>query len=116
MNPQNNPNWKRRLQELEQEINQSTFGQTTNKEEPLNSFKEGNAQSSPLQTKLNQLQIWFNNLPRGGQVIVGLVAIVVGFSLLNTVLQVVTSLLSIAILAVLLYGLYKFFIAPQSPE
>ena len=116
MNSQNNPNWKRRLQELEKEINQSTFGQNTRKEEPFNSFSEHNPQSSPLQTKLSQVQIWFNNLPRGGQVIVGLVAIVVGFSLLNTVLQVVTSLLSIAILAVLLYGLYKFFITPQSPK
>lgn len=116
MNPQNNPNWKRRLQELEQEINQSTFGQTKNQEDNLNAFSEHNTQISTLQTKLNQVQIWFNNLPRGAQVIVGLVAIVVGFSLLNTVLQVVTSLLSIAILAILLYCLYKFFVASQSPE
>ena len=116
MNPQNNPNWKRRLQELEQEINQSTFGKSINQHENLNSFSEHKNPNSPLQTKLNQAQIWFNNLPRGAQVIVALVAIVVGFSLLNTVLQVVTSLLSIAILAIVLYCLYKFFVAPQSPE
>ena len=123
MNPPENQNWQRRLQELEKEINQSTFRQTENSTEnphPTSKPKDweqvsGNT-TQILQIRLNQIKTWFNNLPRGGQLAVGALGVIVGFSVVNTVLKLVASLVSIAVLAGLIYLFYKFFIAPQSPE
>ena len=92
---------QRKLEELEAEINQSVSPPTDSPIEP-----------SPQRT----LQERWNSLPTFGKGAIAAVALFVGVSLLSTVLRLVTSLLSVAILGVVLYLLYKFFIAPRSSE
>ena len=92
---------QRKLEELEAEINQSVSPPADSPIEP-----------SPQRT----LQERWNSLPPLGKGAIAAVALFVGFSLLNTVLRLVTSLLSVAVLGVVLYLLYKFFIAPRSSE
>ena len=87
MNPQENQDWDSRLQELETRIHQPS------------------SQSS--------LRDWLDRLPYPGKVALGVVSAIVIFSLLKTFLQMVSALLSIAILGVVLYLLYKFLLAPQ---
>ncbi len=72
--------------------------------------------SHPVKLALNRVAIWFNSLPSLGKVVVVIVGLSVGMSLLSSVLQLVASLISLAILGVILYGVYKFFITPQSPN
>ncbi|MGK7872072.1 MAG: hypothetical protein AB4426_01770 [Xenococcaceae cyanobacterium] len=115
MNTQENQDWERKFQELEAEINQSSSPS------PARETKSGQPQpqtqkSQQIESFLTQIRDWFNSLPTPGRVAVVVVTMVVGFSLLNTVLRLVASLLSIAILGVVLYLLYKFFIAPRSSE
>ena len=107
MSSQEDRTRKSRLEELEEEINQ------TYPEPPTN--------PSPLSPEINgalaQLREWLNKLPPAGRVAVFAIAIILAFSVLNTVLRLVASLMSIAILGILLYLLYKFLIAnPSSPE
>ena len=114
MNPQENRDYERRLQELEAELN---------KDKPLSSVEIPFWQ--PLERYINRTQVesirnrvvnWFNSLPNPGKVAVVAIAAIVGVSLFLSVLQLVASLISLAILGVILYLVYKFFVTPPSPK
>lgn len=115
MNPQENQDYNRRLQELEKELER-------NQHQPVGEPRS----NQPLQRRASDLQAnglmfkrianWFNSLPKAGKVTVVIIAALVGFSLLRSVLQLVTSLISLALLGAILYLVYKFFVAPQSPK
>jgi hypothetical protein len=80
----------------------------------------------PLQRPANRSQAdglvfkqifnWFNSLPNVGKVAVAVIAALVGLSLLKSVFQLVASIISLTILGVILYLVYKFFVARQSPK
>lgn len=99
MSTQNNQDWEQKLRELEVEINPES-------EKPADL-------TFSIEKIFNQLRQWYNNLSTPAQVVVALVGVVLVFSILNSVLKLVASLLSITILAVVLYGLYKFLMTPR---
>lgn len=73
--------------------------------------------AQPIQsdkTLLTQVTQWFESLPSPGKVAVVIISALVGFSILRNVLQLVASVLSLAILGVILYLVYKFFVTPKS--
>jgi p-aminobenzoyl-glutamate transporter AbgT len=114
MNPQENRDYQRKLQELEKELN---------KDKPLKSLETQPGQllqslfnKSQLESVFNQLTNWFNSLPTVGKVAVVLIGASVGLSLLRSVLQLVGALISLVILGGILYLVYKFVITPQSPK
>ncbi|MEW6491109.1 MAG: hypothetical protein AB1589_00960 [Cyanobacteriota bacterium] len=114
MNPQNNRDYDRRLQELEEQVNQESprFSVETKLGQPFERF----VNRSQIQSAFNQAANWFNTLPKSGKVTVAVIAALVAFSVLKTVLQLVASLISLAILGVILYLVYKFFVTPKSPQ
>jgi len=99
MNNPENQNTERRLEELELELErdrESTNPNLTNQE------------SSPSLQNLFQFILgWFENLPSSGKIAIAVVGIIVSFSLLSSFLKIVSSLLTIAILSLILYGVYK---------
>lgn len=99
MTSPNNQDWERRFQELEVEIDPEP--------EPQPSSSES------LEKGINKLKIWYNDLPTPGKAAIAVAGVLVAFSILNSVLKLVTSLLSVAVLVVILYGAYKFLIAPS---
>jgi hypothetical protein len=115
MNPNENSDYQRRLDELESQLD---------KEHPWQSVDIQPQQ--PLERQVNpsqghksiviQAADWFNRLPSAGKVAVVSIAVLVGFSILRSLLQLVASLFSLAILGVILYLVYKFFVAPQSAK
>lgn len=115
MNPQENPDYERRLWELEKELD---------KEQPLPSIETRSGQplvrhadnSQAKKSSLNQVATWFNSLPSAGRLAVVIIAALISFSILKSVLQLVGALFSLAILGVILYLVYKFLITPQSPK
>lgn len=114
MNSQENRDNERRLQERDMEINPKQIPTVqTRIEQP--STQNTNF-SSLLPSRLNQMTNWFNSLPSPGKVVVAIVATLIGFSVLRTVLQLVASLISLAFLGVILYLVYKFFVAPKSSK
>lgn len=116
MNPQENRDWERRLQELEMEINQTSSPPSVNNTEPGQPLQRNSDNSQQIDNVLKRVRYWFNGLTPVGKVAIVAIAVVVGFSLLRTVLQLVASLISLAIVGVLVYLVYKFLIAPKSPE
>lgn len=112
MNPQENRDYDRQLQELEAQIekDRALNSVDTTPGQPLTR----DASDSQLQSVLKQVASWFNRLPTPGKVAVVIVAAIVGFSVLRSVFQLVASLISLAILGVVLYLVYKFFVTPKS--
>lgn len=112
MNPQENPDQQRRLQELEKEIAQERIQAVGTKlgqqlQERLNS-------SQLLSPVFNQVANWFNNLPSPAKVAVAIIAALMGISLLSSIVKLFAALISLTILGVILYLGYKFLIVPQS--
>ncbi len=100
MNRPNNQDWQQKLKELEIEID-------TESVKPLQKLSESQ------QDRLNKVKNWFSDLPKGGKLIVGAIALIIGFSLLRITLQLISALITLAILAVVLYFVYQFFIASK---
>ena len=120
----NQPDWEKRLQELEAEVNENTQQQQTSRQET--SRQETNfSSSSPLnmgsgefyqqmQGIKSQVQNWFQELPILGKVIVVAVGIGVSLSLLKTVFELLTSMLTLAVIGALGYVGYKVFIGDKN--
>ncbi len=112
MNHQENQDNERRLQELELELEKEPLPSIdTQTGQPIQPMSN---RSQQLTTVFNQLANWFNNLPSAAKVAVMIIAALLGFSILRSVLQLLASLISLAILGVILYLVYKFFVTSQS--
>lgn len=57
---------------------------------------------------------WFFTLPTGGKVIVGVLGLVLAFSLLRTVLSIVQLAFSLTILAGIFYIVFQFVVKPKN--
>ncbi|AGF52688.1 sll0376 [Synechocystis sp. PCC 6803] len=57
-----------------------------------------------------QFQQWFDNLPLPAKGAVAIAVLFVAFSVLTQVLKFVASLVTLAILLVILYGVYRVFL------
>jgi hypothetical protein len=114
MNQQNSEyDWEKRLQELEVEVNSSgTEDNPIPSSSPVSSHS--NQFSSKVQTITTQVRRWFEQLPVLGKVIVGAIAVGVSFSLLETVFQLVTSVLTLVIIGALGYVGYQVLIASKN--
>jgi hypothetical protein len=110
MNPQPDRDLDLRLQQLEAELSQTPPSPPTitQPEKPLQPQTDS---SRTLHSQLNRFINWFNGLPGLGRLLaIGFLAIV-GFAILRAVLQLVAAVISLAVLAVLLYFVYQFFLA-----
>ncbi|MBI1243190.1 MAG: hypothetical protein GC195_17290 [Nostoc sp. RI_552] len=107
MNPQPEEHWRRHLQNLEAEIN---FKSVDVGQPPKNTQ---NSQSVFLnfRYRLARLQLWFNNLNRTGKLIVAGVGVLLGFAMVQAVLKLVASVITVALLIFLVYLGYKFFVS-----
>jgi hypothetical protein len=111
MNPQENRNYKQRDPQVEKEhpyLSQAKqIGQSL----------RDNLKNLPVdQSALNQAKTWFNGLNPVAKAVVAVMGISLGFTVVNSILQLVGSLISLAILGGILYLVYKFFLTPQSPK
>ncbi|TVP59436.1 MAG: hypothetical protein EA343_20070 [Nodularia sp. (in: Bacteria)] len=107
MNPQPDEDLQRRLQNLEAQMNSTSVdvGQS-----PENTQKTPPAFFN-FKSRLAKLQLWFQNLNGITKVIVVGVGVLVGFAMLQAVLKLVASVISVAVLAFLVYLGYKFFVS-----
>jgi len=114
MNSPNNSDWKKRLQELEAEINPTNpaTGEKYTVPETLKLVTDPTQYQPLVQKTLN----WFNGLATGSKVVVAMVVILAVFTVLRSVFQLVAAVASLAIFGIVLYLVYKFLITPQSTD
>lgn len=115
MNPKDNPYYKRRLQELESQLDLEKSWQSI--EIKLQQFFGRQVNSSQAEKSIvTQVSDWFNRLSSAGKAAVVAIGALIGFSVLKSLLQLVATLFSLALFGVILYLVYKFFVRPQSAK
>ncbi|WP_066381052.1 MULTISPECIES: hypothetical protein [unclassified Anabaena] len=104
MNPQSEEDLQRRLQQLEAEVNYQS-------KSPVSESKQ-----TSLLSWLNwkRWQLWFNGLSGTNKLVFLGVAALLGLSIVQMVLKLLVSALSLALLAGLVYLGYKFFVSGNS--
>ncbi len=115
MSPQENREWERRLQEIEAQINQPSTSRPF-QSEPGQLPTSQSARWQSIQPLLQQVTNWFNGFSGVGKVVVISAAAIVGLIVLKTVFQLVATLISLAIVGVLLYLVYRLFVAAKAPK
>lgn len=110
MNPQPEEELQRRLEQLEAEIN--SFSAKPNPQETQQQTHYPNqTMFSQLNRYFQRFQIWFQGLSGMKKLAVGGVGIILGLMVLQTVFKFVTSVISLALLAGLVYLGYKFLVS-----
>ncbi len=105
MNPQRDEDLQRRLDKLEAEINSSPeVVPQPQKQKPQFGFANLNLQ-------LERFQLWFNSLSGTKKLVVSGVTVLVGLAMLQTVFKLIASVITLALLAALVYVGYKFFVS-----
>ncbi|MBD2392643.1 hypothetical protein H6G11_00025 [Cyanobacterium aponinum FACHB-4101] len=102
MNSNQQPQWKKKLEEIEAEISNSS-------QNPLNAINSEKSKNIFMQVKN-----WFISLPAVGKVIVGLFGFAVTIFLLKAVFSLVQLAISLAFLSVIVYFVYQFFIKSKA--
>lgn len=90
MNFEPNSNWRKKIEDLETQINQVT--------------------SNPNQL-FSQVRNWFLSLPIGGKIVIVLLGGIFALSLLKMVFSLISLVISLTVLSVIIYVGYKIFIA-----
>lgn len=103
MNPQSEEDLQRRLKQLEADIN-SGSQQTTPKQSVQSSIFNWKQQ-------VEKGKLWFQSLPSTGKLIFVAVVALLSLSIVQMVLRLVVSAISLALLAGLVYLGYKFFVS-----
>ncbi len=93
------PNWKKKLEEIEAEIYDSTPTNNPNKTNFVPVVRE-----------------WFLALPPAGRVVVGIFGVMLVLSLLGTVFSLVKFLLTLSILGVIVYFGYRLINNKNIPK
>ena len=107
MSDRNSPNWEEKLEQkfkdLEAEINSQTS--------PVRPFNPKEVKNNQT---VSQVTTWFKGLETPVKVGVAVVGVIVGLSILNGILKLVTSLIVVGILGFILYGIYRALIKNKS--
>ncbi|WP_414526385.1 hypothetical protein [Nodularia chucula] len=107
MNPQPEEDFQRRLQNLEAEINSKSVGV----EQPPKNTEKLQSVFLNFKAHIAKFQLWFENLNGITKVIVAGVGVILALGMLQAVLKLVTSVISLAVLAFFMYLGYKFFVS-----
>ncbi|MDJ0730793.1 MAG: hypothetical protein QNJ33_12445 [Crocosphaera sp.] len=107
MSDRNSPNWEEKLEQKFKDLEAEINSQTT----PVRPFNPNEKNSNGVFTRV---ATWYQGLATPGKVGVAVVGVIVGLSILNGILKLVTSLIVVGILGVILYGLYRALIENKS--
>ncbi|WP_373545396.1 hypothetical protein [Chamaesiphon sp.] len=104
-------NWKRRLQDLKIDIERVTSGS------PKSDLNQIEADApfglDALQQGYQQFLSWFNGIPASGKLLAIAGGGLLSLTLIKTVFQLVTSLITLSVFGVILYLVYRFWILPK---
>ena len=107
MNSQPEEDLQRRLKNLEAQMNSTPV----DVEQPPKDTQKLQSLFLKFKFHLAKLQLWFENLNGITKVIVAGVGVLVAFAMLQAVLKLVASVISVAVLTLFVYLGYKFFVS-----
>jgi len=106
--------WKRRIQDLKIEIERATSAPGSD----LNQIEVDSPSYGveALQRGYQQFRVWFNGIPASGKLLAIAGGGLLSLTLIKTVFQLVTSLITLSVFGVILYLVYRFWILPKNSE
>ncbi|MGC9526453.1 MAG: hypothetical protein ACP5D7_13030 [Limnospira sp.] len=107
MNYQDDPNVKRRLEDIEAEIGSSSQFQPPPADANL---------TARLKTFYGQFIVWFKELPKAGQIVVGVVGLAAVLALLKALVELISLAVSLAVVGVIVYIGYQLFKSSKSSK
>jgi len=110
MNPQSEQDLQKRLEQLEREANSAPVEVTRPQPATPQTIQETKIAASEL-SPLGQFFNWFSNLSSVGKLIVVSVGAVFGIAILRAVLNLVAAVISLGVLALVLYVGYRLFVS-----
>jgi hypothetical protein len=116
MSSSNQQEWQRKIKNLK--LDKNTPNSETTPDEPripeiLSNLDGELFEAQAWQEKMTQTKNWFDQMPSSGKIAVAVGLAVVGLMLLKTVFQLVTSLMTLGVVAVVLWFGYRYFISPK---
>ncbi len=112
MNPQREEDLQHRLQQLEAEIH-SPSEVVPQSQQKIQSSQSGFSTFNSLRGRISS---WFNRLSGIGKLVVLGVAALFGFAILQFVFKLIATVISLALLALLVYLGYKFFVSSTARQ
>jgi cell division protein FtsX len=114
MSSSNQQEWQRKIKDLKIKVDSAA-------DEPiipeiLSSIDAELLEGTNLQEKLQNTQNWFEQIPASAKVAVVVGVAIIGLMLLKTVFQLVTSMITLAIVGAALWLVYRFVITPKQTE
>lgn len=110
MNPQSEQDLQQRLEQLERETNSAPAG-VTRPEPGTPQLVEKTNITANEPSPVGQFFNWFNNLSTVAKFIVVSVGAVFGIAILRAVLNLVAAIISLGVLALVLYVGYRIFVS-----
>jgi hypothetical protein len=102
--------WQRRFQDLKIGVDQATAKSAPLKEIDVNFPGIG---IPALQNTYQQFIAWFNGIPASGKLLAIAGGGLLSLTLIKTVFQLITSLITLSVFGVILYLVYRFWILPK---
>ncbi len=114
------PNWQRRFRDLKTNLDAAkrTIRDRTVGSDTLNQIEidAPNFGIDGIQQSYQQFLVWFDGIPASGKLLAIAGGGLLSLTLIKTVFQLITSLITLSIFGIILYLVYRFWILPKSSE
>jgi len=105
--------WQSRVQNLKIEIERATSGSDPLKQIDVDASSFG---MDALQRGYQQFRNWFNGIPSSGKLLAIAGGGLLSLTLIKTVFQLISSLITLSVFGTILYLVYRFWILPKSND
>lgn len=104
--------WQSRIRDLKSDLERAAASSS----QPLNQIDVDlpNLGLEKLQGSYQQLLTWFNGIPASGKLLAIAGGGLLSLTLIKTVFQLITSLITLSVFGIILYLGYRFWILPKS--
>jgi hypothetical protein len=106
-------NWQRRIRDLKSDFDRSVPGSEHLNQIDVDAPDLG---IDALQRSYQQFVTWFSSIPASGKLLAIAGGGLLGLSLIKTVFQLISSLITLSVFGIILYLVYRFWILPKNTE
>ena len=105
--------WQSRVRNLKIEIERATSGSDTLNQLDVDASSFG---MDALQRGYQQFMNWFNGIPSSGKLLAIAGGGLLSLTLIKTVFQLISSLITLSVFGTIVYLVYRFWILPKSND
>lgn len=113
--PEQQSNWQRRFQDMKVGFDRSNTSSTPQPLKEINvNFPEVSVDA--LNRNYQKFLTWFNGIPASGKLLAIVACGLFSMTIIKSVFQLITSLITLSTFGIILYLIYRFSILPKGNE